>query len=117
MDRDFAERIFRMFGRPHDPRWKMPDMDGPEYASKPRSFGLFDKIQDRPVRITGLEKEGAQKTGEEKGSIDWGEWLKQNFPKRIPGLPGSVTPKPPMKIVIGDKELEIDNEGRPVLRF
>lgn len=30
-DRDFAERIFKMFARPFDPKWKMPDLAGPQY--------------------------------------------------------------------------------------
>jgi hypothetical protein len=31
VDRDFAERIFRMFKRPFDRNWEMPNLDGPEY--------------------------------------------------------------------------------------
>lgn len=35
-DRDFAERIFKMFARPFDPKWQMPDLDGPEYRQPQR---------------------------------------------------------------------------------
>jgi hypothetical protein len=31
VDRDFAERILRMFERKFDPNWEMPNLDGPEF--------------------------------------------------------------------------------------
>lgn len=35
VDRDFAERMFRMFARPFDPKWRMPDLEGEEYGKTP----------------------------------------------------------------------------------
>ena len=37
-DRDFAERMFKMFARPFDPNWNMPDLDGPEYRQRQKQF-------------------------------------------------------------------------------
>lgn len=36
-DRDFAERIFKMFARPFDPKWRLPNLDGPEYSQPQRT--------------------------------------------------------------------------------
>lgn len=34
VDYDFAKRIFKLFTRPFDPNWRMPDMSGPEFIKK-----------------------------------------------------------------------------------
>jgi hypothetical protein len=51
VDRDFADRIFRMFARPFDPTWEMPDLDGPEFR-QPRRRPKFDP--DNPGNIQPL---------------------------------------------------------------
>lgn len=50
VDRDFAERILRMFKRPFDPNWQMPDLDGPEYRQPPKPEEWFDpkKVKTLP---------------------------------------------------------------------
>lgn len=49
VDRDFAERIFRMFGRPHDPNWRMPNLDNdPCFTKNPpeNTSSLYGRDMD-----------------------------------------------------------------------
>ncbi len=52
-DRDFAARIFKMFARPFDPNWRMPDLDGLEYRQPHRE--IRPQIWLRQVRGVNAE--------------------------------------------------------------
>ena len=102
VDRDFAERLFRMFARPSDRNWKMPDLSGQAYAQKSQ---------------TGDQSEGVQ----ENKIVDWDTWKKRYLPGFVYGgnlkRAGEGDGQPPFKIIVGGKELERDNNGQLVIRF
>lgn len=45
VDRDFAERIFKMFARRFDPSWQMPNLDGTEYSQSQQSGSRYNGSQ------------------------------------------------------------------------
>ena len=50
-DRDFAERMFKMFARPFDPNWKMPNLDGSEFRQPPKPEPAFDQTMGETKRL------------------------------------------------------------------
>ncbi len=121
VDRDFAERIFRMFARPFDPQWKMPDTSGPEYVQmkEPKGYGGNKEKIDWASKIIGNvygpNKDGEPQNNGYMSEEEWEKWKEIN--KRMEGIRFRPPNQPPFKIIVGGKELEIDENGKPVFRF
>lgn len=118
VDRDFAERIFRMFARPFDPTWRMPDTSGPEYLTEAKRYGRIveGKVPDvRPIVYgpnKGKDWPVDPETEESKKLREKLEKINTDIPERPPS-------KPPFRIIIGGKEypVEIDKDGKLQIKF
>lgn len=67
VDRDFAERMFKMFRRPFDRNWEMPNLDGPEYIKSSDTSPRYDGNQAAYMPTSGM---GQDYTGQKvDGSV------------------------------------------------
>lgn len=64
VDREFAERILRLFERKWDPNWQMPDLDGSEFSKQPQPWvGGSGNQEYTPAIGTGQDYEGQTMNG------------------------------------------------------
>ena len=110
VDRNFAERIFRMFARPFDRNWQMPDTNGPEYIAEPKRYGGIVGEGDMKYPNVGPVVYGPNKgkPWPTDHAIAEREKWQEELRKKVKIIPGSLQSQPPVKIIVGGKEIPVE---------